>query len=344
MAIFNYKEFKNNDNVFVIAELSANHNNNFDLAISTIDAIVDAGADAIKVQTFTPDSLTLDVDNEFFGPRKEGLWKGQRPYDLYKIGMLPFDWHKKLKDYAESKGLIFFSSPFDTKCVDFLEELDVPLYKIASAEITDIKLIEAVAKKGKPIIFSTGMAGLEDIDLAISTCIKFGNDQIILLKCTSEYPATIQDANLASLNLLKERYNVIVGISDHTMGSLVPIVSVALGAKVIEKHIILSRELGGIDSQFSMEPQEFKEMVEGVRNATKSIGIKSIELTEKNALRRRSIFISEDIKAGELITPENIKIVRPGNGLHPKFYDEIIGKSLNQDVKRGTPFKLDFIK
>ncbi|CAM3818809.1 pseudaminic acid synthase [Sphingobacterium prati] len=334
---FDYTQFKENRALFIIAELSANHNNDFDLAIRTIDAIAATGADAVKVQTFTPESLTLDVDNEYFGPRTEGLWKGKRPYDLYQVGMLPFEWHEKLKKHAESLGLFFFSSPFDSNCVEFLESLDVPMYKIASAEITDIALIRAVARKGKPVIISTGMAGLEDVESAIETCLSVGNDQVILLKCTSEYPAPIEMANLSTIPMLKEKFGVIVGVSDHTMGSIVPTVAVALGGQVIEKHIILSRDLGGIDSQFSMEPAEFKEMVDCARMAAKSVGQPELELSEKNRLRRRSIFVSEDMVAGEEITVDNVKVVRPGHGLAPKFMKDLIGRKVKYSVKKGTP-------
>jgi len=334
---FDYKKFKENKEVFIIAELSANHNNDFDLAIKTIDAIASTGADAVKVQTFTPDSLTLDVDNLYFGPRKDGLWEGKRPYDLYKVGMLPFEWHGKLKMHAESLGLLFFSSPFDSYCVEFLEDLDVPMYKIASAEITDINLIKAVASKGKPVIISTGMAGLEDIELAINTCLAAGNDQIVLLKCTSEYPAPIDMANLSTIPMLKEKFGVVVGVSDHTMGSIVPTVSVAMGGQVIEKHIILSRDLGGIDSQFSMEPAEFKEMVDYARMAAMSIGSPVLELSEKNKLRRRSIFISEDIMEGEELSRHNMRVVRPGHGLAPRYMEDLIGRKVKHSVTKGTP-------
>ncbi|APU95269.1 pseudaminic acid synthase [Sphingobacterium sp. B29] len=334
---FDYTQFKENGELFIIAELSANHNNEFDLAIRTIDAIAATGADAVKVQTFTPDSLTLDVDNEYFGPRKDGLWKGKRPYDLYQVGMLPFEWHEKLKKHAESLGLFFFSSPFDSNCVEFLESLDVPMYKIASAEITDIDLIRSAASKGKPVIISTGMAGLEDVELAIETCLSVGNDQVILLKCTSEYPAPIDMANLSTIPMLREKFDVVVGVSDHTMGNIVPTVAVAMGGQVIEKHIILSRDLGGIDSQFSMEPDEFKEMVDYARMAAKSIGKPLLDLSEKNKLRRRSIFVAADILAGEELSIHNMRVVRPGHGLAPKYMKDLLGRKVKYSVKKGTP-------
>jgi len=330
-----------NEKVYIIAELSANHNNDYDLAVKTIEAMAASGADAVKVQTYTPDSLTLDVNNEFFGPRKEGLWKGRRPYELFQEASMPYDWQPKLKAIASDLGLEFFSSPFDLKGVDFLEnEVGVPRYKIASLEITDIPLIEYTASQGKPIIISTGVAELSDIELAVQTCRKAGNNDITLLKCTSEYPAPFEMANLRTIPNLKETFNVKVGVSDHTMGSTVPIVAVALGATVVEKHFILDRSLGGPDSGFSMEPREFSEMVKGVREAEKSLGKVSYEVTEKSKLRRRSLFVVKDIKAGEVITEEHVKSVRPGHGMHPKNLDKTLNKVASKDYKEGEPFIL----
>lgn len=328
--------------LFIIAELSANHNNDIDLALKTIQAIAKTGADAIKVQTYTADSLVLDVDNEYFGARKDGLWKGRRLYELYDEGSLPYEWHHILKNEAEKLGLVFFSSPFSLKDVDFLESIDVPLYKIASFEINDIPLIEYVASKGKPIIMSTGVATIEDIELALDACKRMGNNDVTLLKCTSEYPAKIEDANLKNITDLKKRFNVNVGVSDHTMGSVVPLTATALGACVIEKHFILDRKLGGIDSSFSMEPQEFKDMVTSCREAFSSLGTVNYEQPEKNKFRRRSLFISQDVQKGQLISENNIISVRPGNGLHPKYYYEILGKKFNNNFKKGTPLDLSF--
>lgn len=330
-------------NLFIIAELSANHNNDFDLAVRTIEAIAKTGADAVKVQTYTADSLVLNVDNEYFGARKDGLWKGRTLYDLYEEGSLPYAWHFQLKEATERLGMTFFSSPFSIKDVNFLEELEIPMYKIASFEINDIPLIEYVASKGKPVIISTGVASLDDIELAVSTCRKAGNNDITLLKCTSEYPAKISDANLLNIPDLKKRFNVKVGVSDHTMGSIVPMTSIALGATVVEKHVILDRKLGGVDSSFSMEPQEFKLMVDECHAVYSALGKVNYDQPEKNKFRRRSLFVAEDIKKGELLTMNNIKSVRPGNGLHPKFLKSIIGKKVNKDIKRGTPLSMKMI-
>ncbi|MFN3138300.1 MAG: pseudaminic acid synthase [Allomuricauda sp.] len=322
--------------VFIIAELSANHNNDLDLAVRTIEAAAKSGADAIKVQTYTADSLTLNVNNDIFGPRKDGLWKGRTLYELFTEGSLPYEWHPVLKEKTEELGMIFFSSPFDKAGVDFLESLDVQLYKIASPEITDIPLIEYVASKNKPVIISTGMASLADIELAVNTCRKMGNEDITLLKCTSEYPAVPDMANLKTIPNLKTTFNVKVGLSDHTMGATVPIVSVALGARVIEKHFIMDRGLGGVDSAFSMNPDEFKEMVSAVRDAEKCLGEIDYSLTERNKLRRRSLFLSKDVKAGDLVTEENLRSVRPGYGLHPKYLNDVLGRKLNNSYNAGT--------
>lgn len=325
--------------LFIIAELSANHNNDFDLAKKTIKAMADAGADAVKVQTYTADSLTLNIDNEYFGPRKEGLWKGKKPYELFQEGSMPYEWQPKLKQIAEDLGMVFFSSPFDLEGVDFLESIGVSMYKIASLEITDIPLIKYIASKNKPIIISTGVADLSDIQLAINTCRNEGNDSITLLKCTSEYPAPIELANLRTIPNMAETFRVNVGLSDHTMGATVPIAAVALGATVIEKHFILDRSLGGPDSTFSMEPKEFAHMVKGVREAAVALGIVNYELSEKNKLRRRSLFASEDIKKGEKFSLQNVKSVRPGHGLHPIHYDQLLELRAICDIRKGTPIK-----
>lgn len=327
----------NNNNTFIIAELSANHNNNFDLAVKTIQEMAKAGADAVKVQTYTADSLTLDVDNEYFGPKESGLWKGRRPYELFQEGSLPYEWHEPLKRAAEKLGLSFFSTPFDKSGVDFLENLNIPIYKIASLEITDIPLIAYVASKKKPMIISTGVAELADIERAVNTCRKVGNEDITLLKCTSEYPATVAQANLLTIPNLRDTFGVKVGVSDHTMGSTVPVVAVSLGASVVEKHFILERGLGGPDSGFSMEPDEFRRMVNSVREAEISLGKITYHVSEPNKLRRRSLFVARDINKGELFTSDNIRSVRPGNGLHPCHYEEIIGKKAKMDLVKGQP-------
>jgi len=327
----------NNGSPFVIAELSANHNNDFNIAVKTIEKMAESGADAVKIQTFRPESLTLDIDNEYFGPRKEGLWKGLRPYDVFSQGAMPYEWQPKLKRIAEDNGLVFFSSPFDMEGVDFLEKMDVSIYKVASFEITDLPLIRYIAQKGKPVIISTGVAELGDIDKALGVCRGVDNSNITLLKCTSEYPALPEMANLQTIPNMRETFGVNVGVSDHTMGSTVPVVAVALGATVVEKHFILDRSLGGPDSAFSMEPDEFAHMVKSCKEAYKSLGDVSYNVKEKDKLRRRSLFVSENIKEGELFTRENIKSVRPGNGLHPMHMDSIIGNKAIRNIAKGTP-------
>lgn len=328
---------------FIIAELSGNHNNNFDLTVKTISSIAETGADAVKLQTYKPESLTIDSKKGFFAPFKEGLWKGATPWELYKKAAMPYEWQSKLKKIAEDKGLIFFSSPFDKEGVDFLHELDVPMYKIASFEIVDIPLIEYCAKKNKPMIISTGVASIEDIELAIQTCHKAGNTDITLLKCTSDYPAKISDANLLTIPDMKKKFKVKVGISDHTMGSLAPVVAVALGATVVEKHYILDRKLGGTDAAFSMMPLEFKKMIKDIRDTEASLGKINYDVSEKNKLRRRSLFIIKDIKKGEKLTEKNVGSIRPGYGLHPKYYQNILNKKIKYDVKKGTPLSLNLI-
>lgn len=333
----------NKDDLFIIAELSANHNNNLDLAIQTIEAIAKTGANAVKVQTYTADSLVLDVDNEYFSARRDGLWKGRKLYELYQEASLPYEWHIPLKEVTERLGMVFFSSPFALKDVDFLESIECPIYKIASFEVNHIPLMERVASTGKPIIISTGVATLEDIHLAVDTCRKQNNYDITLLKCTSEYPAKIEEANLHHIPDLAHRFGAKVGVSDHTMGSVVPMTAVALGATVIEKHIILDRKLGGVDSAFSMEPNEFKEMVDNVRLVHQSLGKVNYTQPEANDYRKRSIFVAEDIKKGEKFIEQNIRIVRPGFGLHPKNYNEVIGKTAKQDLQKGTPLSWELI-
>ena len=291
---------------YVIAELSANHNHNFDLAVKTIEAMAKSGADAVKIQTYTPDSLVMDVDNEYFGPIKDGLWKGIKRYDLYKEGMLPYEWQPKLQKVATDLGLDFFSTPFDLVGVDFLETMNMPIYKIASFEINDIPLIRYVAKKHKPMIISTGVADLDDIQLALDTCYKEGNYDISLLKCTSEYPATYEQANLLTIPDMIHRFGIPVGVSDHTMGSLVPVVAVSLGATIVEKHFILSRTNGGPDSAFSMEPNEFREMVDSIRNVERTLGNVKYDITDYQRGKRRSLYARTDIHCGDVFTDQNV--------------------------------------
>jgi pseudaminic acid synthase len=330
---------------FIIAELSANHNGSIATAIETIKAAKRAGADCIKFQTYTADTITIDSKKDDF--RISGsIWDGKYLHDLYQEAYTPWEWHKELFEVAAAEGLICFSSPFDFTAVDFLESLNVPAYKIASFEITDIPLIEYVASKGKPIIISTGIAELADIDLAVAACKRMGNHDIALLKCTSSYPAPIEEANLVMIKDIEERFNVISGLSDHTMGSTAPIVAVVLGAKIIEKHFILDRSIGGPDASFSMNELEFTEMVKAIRDAEKAIGIVDYKLTDKQKKGRdfsRSLYVVEDMKAGETITPTNIRSIRPGYGLHPKYYAEIMGKKVNVDLTVGTAFALKFV-
>lgn len=332
---------------FIIAELSANHNGNLDVAIETIRAAKLTGADAIKLQTYTPNTLTIDCDKDYFKIEGGTLWDGKTLHELYGEAYTPWEWHKKLFEVAAEEGLICFSSPFDFTAVDFLEDLNVPAYKIASFEIQDIPLIEYAASKGKPIIMSTGIAEEEDIKLAVETCRKAGNNDIILLKCTSSYPAPLDLANLNTIPDLKSRFNVEVGFSDHTYGSLAPVVATALGAKVIEKHFILDKSVGGPDADFSLDVAEFTEMVSKVRDAEKLLGKVSYEISEKVKKNRkfaRSLFVVDNVKTGDVLTEKNIRSIRPGYGLHPKHYNKILGKKFISNVNRGEPLTLQMIE
>jgi pseudaminic acid synthase len=327
-------------NVYIIAELSANHGGSIELALDTIRAVKRAGANAIKLQTYTADSMTLDSKNDDF--RIKGtIWDGRYLHDLYKEAYTPWEWHETLFKAAKCEGLDCFSTPFDKLAVDFLETLNCPMYKIASFEITDIPLIEYVATKGKPIIISTGIATLDDIELAVTTCKENGNSQIVLLKCTSSYPTPIDEANIAMVPELARRFNVTTGVSDHTIGSIVPVVATVLGAKVIEKHFILDRSIGGPDASFSLNEKEFCDMVTAVRDAEKAIGSISFELTPKQLESRqfcRSLYVVKDIKRGEIITEEHIRSIRPGFGSHPKELRNIIGKTALNDYRQGSRF------
>jgi len=335
-----------NKTTFIIAELSANHNGSLEFAKETIRAAKRAGADAIKLQTYKADTITLDVKESQFKINHGTEWDGRYLYDLYEEAHLPWEWHQELFETAAIEGLICFSSPFDPTAVDLLETLNVPAYKIASYEITDIPLIELVASKGKPVIFSTGIAGEDDIKLAVEACKKQGNDQIIILKCTSAYPTPPEQANLATISEIANRFNVMAGFSDHTLGIVAPVLSVAYGARVIEKHFILDKSDGGVDSHFSLDEREFQEMVDAVRIAEKMTGEANFEITDKMKGQRdfsRSLYVVEDIKKGNLITEFNVRSIRPGYGLHPKYYREILGKKVNTDVMKGTPMSFDFV-
>ncbi len=331
--------------VFIIAELSANHGGDIEIAKETVRAAKRAGADAIKLQTYTADTITLNSDKDDF-VIKGTIWEGKKLYDLYKEAFLPWEWHKELYKTAEEVGLVCFSSPFDKTAVDFLEELNTTIYKIASFEITDINLIAYAASKQKPMILSTGIAEYEDIELAVKTCREAGNNDITLLKCTSSYPAPIEEANLLMMQRFAKDFGVKVGLSDHTLGTIVPVVATALGAQVIEKHFILNKDIGGPDVSFSLDEKEFTEMVIAVRNAEKAMGKESYELTEKQTAGKafsRSLYVAEDIKVGEAITERNVRSVRPGFGLHPKYLNKIIGKKVTQDIEKGERFSMDFI-
>ncbi len=335
-----------NSKVFIIAELSANHNGSLNTAIETIKAAKRAGADCIKFQTYTADTITIDCDNDDF-IIQDTIWHGKKLYDLYNEAFTPWEWHEKLFEVAREEGLACFSSPFDKTAVDFLENIGTPAYKIASFEITDIPLIEYAASKGKPIIISTGIADISDIELAINACRSVGNNDIALLKCTSSYPAPIDEANMIMIKDLAERFNVISGLSDHTMGATVPIVAVALGAKIIEKHFILDRSIGGPDASFSMNEIEFSQMVDSIREAELAVGQVDYKLTPKQIKGKdfsRSLYVVEDIKAGEIISEKNIKSVRPGFGLHPKYYNEILGKVVIKSFSKGDRLSIENIK
>ena len=326
---------------YLIAEMSGNHNQSLDRALAIVDAAAGAGADAVKLQTYTADTMTLDVRTPgFVIEDKNSLWAGRQLYDLYKEAYTPWEWHRPIMERAAQHGMHCFSSPFDESAVDFLESLNVPAYKIASFECTDLPLIRKVASTGKPMIISTGMASLAEIDEAVRTARSAGCKDIILLKCTSTYPATPANTNIATIPHLREAFGTLVGLSDHTMGVGVSVASVALGACLIEKHFTLARADGGVDSTFSLEPDEFKQLRIESERAWQSVGSVTYGGTaaeEKSRMFRRSLYIAQDMKAGDILTKENLRIVRPGLGLPPKFYDLFLGKHVNQDLFAGTP-------
>lgn len=341
------KSIGENQPTFIIAELSANHNQHFDIAVKTIQAAKKSGADAIKLQTYTADTITIDADNQYFQIKQGTIWDGKTLHKLYQEAYTPWDWQPKLKKVANDLGLICFSSPFDPIAIDFLDKMGVPAYKVASFEITDIPLIKHIASKGKPIIISTGIARLADIEEAVEACQAVGNNKIALLKCTSSYPAPLSDINLKTIPNLAATFPAVVGISDHSLGTTVPIVAVALGAKIIEKHLILDKKLGGPDSTFSLDPQEFKTMVDAVRDTEKALGKITYELTKqvkKNREFSRSLFVVQDIQEGEILTHENVRSIRPGYGLLPKYIEQIIGKKANRNLRKGTPLSWDIVK
>ena len=343
IAGFNINE---NSTMFIIAELSANHNGSLETALQTIKAAARAGANAIKLQTYTADTITLNSNKSDF-VIKGTIWEGRNLYNLYQEAYTPWEWHPALFQAAKEEGLICFSSPFDKSAVDLLESVNTPAYKIASFEITDIPLIEYAASKGKPMILSTGIATQMDVELALDACYRMGNNDVALLKCTSSYPAPIDEANMIMVREMAERFGVITGLSDHTIGNTVPIVATCFGAKIIEKHFILDRSIGGPDASFSMNEQEFSDMVKAVREAERAIGTVDYSLTEKQSKGRdfsRSLYVVADMKAGEIITEQNVKSIRPGFGLHPKYYNEILGKKVNADIEAGSRFNLNYLQ
>ncbi len=328
-----------NDGVFVIAELSANHNGSLQTALDTVKAAKEAGADAIKLQTYTADTLTIDCKKEDFRVAGGTLWDGRTLYDLYKEAYTPWEWHEELFCYAREIGIEIFSTPFDKSAVDFLERFEPSAYKIASFEITDYELIRYAASKKRPMIISTGIATIDEIQDAVNICKSEGNNDIVLLKCTSAYPAPLEDANLATIPNLAQTFGVTSGFSDHTLGITAPVAAVALGAKVIEKHFILDKSIGGPDAAFSLDKNEFAQMVKAVREAQKLLGGVDYSLSEKKIRSRqfaRSLYIVEDVKAGERITQKNVRSIRPGYGLHPKYLPQILGKKFRKNFEKGT--------
>ena len=328
--------------VYIVAELSANHRQEFEEAVRLIKAAKESGADAVKLQTYTPDTLTIQCDAAEFQITGGTLWDGRTLYDLYREAYMPWDWQPKLKRVADDIGLTLFSTPFDRTAVDFLEEMDVPVYKIASFEVVDIPLIEYVASKGKPLIISTGMATQEEIAEAVQSARGAGASQIALLKCTSAYPAPPEEINLRTIPDMAERFGVSVGLSDHTLGIAVPVAAVVLGACIVEKHFTLSRAISGPDSAFSIEPAEFKSMVESIRTVEQALGEVRYEVSEheaKSRVFRRSLFVVKDVKAGQVFTEENVRSIRPGQGLPPKHFRRVLGRQASQDIKRGTPLR-----
>lgn len=332
---------------YIVAEMSANHNMDYQRALEIIDAAADAGADAVKIQTYTADTITLDCDNPYFQIHQGTLWDGTTLHKLYQTAYTPWEWQEGLKKYAEEKGLDLFSSPFDLTSVDFLEEIGMPAYKVASFEINDIPFIRKIAKTGKPILISTGIAHLEDIDLAVRTCLEEGNNQVILLKCTSAYPSPYEDMNIKTIPSMAQTFDCIAGLSDHSMGYAVDAAAVALGAKVIEKHMTLKRADGGPDAAFSMEVQEFKEMCGQIRIVEKALGKVTYDLSPMQIGERdfgRSLFVVQDIRAGEPFTPENVRSIRPAFGMHTKHYEEVLGKRASCDICRGTPLSWKLVE
>ncbi|MBD5548036.1 MAG: pseudaminic acid synthase [Lachnospiraceae bacterium] len=328
--------------VFIVAELSANHNQDYGRAVEILHAAKEAGADAVKLQTYTADTITIDCEDSCFQIKEGTIWDGTTLYKLYEQAYTPWEWQPRLKEEAEKLGMECFSSPFDFTSVDFLEKMNVPAYKIASYEINDIPLIREIAKLHKPMIFATGIAYPEDIERALSVCREEGNEDILLLKCVSSYPTPYEDVNLNVIPTLAKTYDCLVGISDHTLGSIVSAGSVALGVKMVEKHLTLRRSDGGPDGAFSMEPEEFSQMVKDIRIMEKALGSREYRLTPTQELEHggsRSLFVVKDISKGEELTCDNIRSIRPGNGLHTMYYEEVLGKKAKTFLKKGTPLQ-----
>ena len=334
------------EKTFIVAELSANHNGSLEIAVETIKAAAKAGADAVKLQTYRADTITLNSDDENFIIKGGSLWDGLTYYQLYDKAYTPWQWHKTLKETADKLGLILFSSPFDKTAVDFLEELNMPAYKIASFEINDLPLIEYAAKKNKPVIISTGVADFKEIEDAVNACRNAGNNDIILLKCTSSYPAPIEEANLLMIKKMSEDFNCITGLSDHTLSNITAVTSVALGAKVIEKHFILDKSINSPDAAFSLDEKEFKSLVDDIRTVEKALGKIDYKISlagQKNRHFMRSLYVIKDMKKGDIFTAENIGSYRPNLGISPKYYNEILGRKAVKDIKANTPLKKELI-
>ncbi|HSH03956.1 MAG TPA: pseudaminic acid synthase [Anaerolineae bacterium] len=331
---------------YIIAEMSANHNQSFEQALALLRAAVEAGADAVKLQTYRADTITIDNDGPLFTVGDGTIWAGKNLYQLYEEAHTPWEWQPKLAMAAEDLGVDLFSTPFDETAVDFLEEMNVPAYKIASFENIDIPLIQLIARQGKPVIMSTGMASLAEIDEAVRAVRGAGGEQLALLKCTSAYPALPEDMNLSTIPHMSVAFNVPVGLSDHTLGVAVPVTAVALGACIVEKHFTLSRSVPGPDAAFSLEPSEFKEMVKAIRVAEKALGKVQYEVTERekaSRVFRRSLFVVKDVKKGEILSGDNVRSIRPGQGLHPRHLPEVLGQYARQDIMKGTPLRWDLV-
>lgn len=332
--------------VFIIAEMSGNHNKDIKKAFKIIDAAVEAGVDAIKLQTYKPDTLTINCDNDYFKVKVNDSWKGKTLYELYNEAYTPWEWQVELKTYGESKGVLVFSTPFDNSAVDFLETLNVELYKVASFEIVDLELLKKIGQTGKPVIISRGLGSREDINLAIKTLKEAGSSQVAVLHCVSSYPSEVKQMNVSTVPDIANQFNVVSGLSDHSLGNIASITAVALGASIIEKHFTLSRAEGGADASFSLEPQEMKSLVEIIREVELAKGIPTYEISKKeseNLVFRRSLFVVEDVKSGDILTTKNVRCIRPGYGLKPKYLKEVIGKKASRDLSRGTPLSFDMV-